>query len=409
MPQSRKHTGPPSERSKPPLGAAPATPARAGIWPPDPLLCSLLRREVVDSGVAPGATAASLWLAADGWRGVVAAAGSTDPTGHQAVTPSTVYDLASVTKPILAATIARLVRAGTLRLDTPVSALLDLGGDAPSDLTVEALLSHRAGLPAHLPLFEPLRQRRALRRGAMLQAAASRRADCAGPLPASGFAPVYSDLGYLLLGEAAARSSGLPLDVLLAREVAAPLGLAIDSMRRLLATDPGVMGDVAASEAVGFRGRLQGVVHDENAWAIAGHGAAGHAGLFGRAGDVARFGAAMLDALAGRCPSWLDPADAAVLVRERLGGTLRAGFDGVSPTGSSAGRLASSRAFGHLGFTGTSLWCDPAAEQVVVLLSNRVCPSRDNTAIRAARPRIHDALLERGRDLRREHAAGDAK
>lgn len=409
MPQSRKHTGPPSERSKPPLGSASPGPARAGVWPVDPLLCGLLRREVVDGGVAPGATAASLWRTADGWWGVVGAAGSTDQAGRQAVTPRTVYDLASVTKPILAATIARLVRAGSLRLDTPVSQLLDLGGDAPADLTVEALLSHRAGLPAHLPLFEPLRQRRALRRGAMLQAAASRRADCTGPLPASGFDPVYSDLGYLLLGEAAARSSGLPLDAVMAREVAAPLGIAIDSMRRLWATDPAVLGNVAATETVGFRGRLQGVVHDENAWAIAGHGAAGHAGLFGRAADVARFGAAMLDALAGRCSSWLDADDAAVLVRERPGGTLRAGFDGVSQTGSSAGRLASSHAFGHLGFTGTSLWCDPTTEQVVVLLSNRVCPSRDNTTIRAARPRLHDALLERGRDLRRARGGGETK
>jgi CubicO group peptidase (beta-lactamase class C family) len=83
-------------------------------------------------------------------------------------------------------------------------------------------------------------------------------------------------------------------------------------------------------------------------------------------------------------------------VRERPGGTLRAGFDGKSEQGSSAGSLAGPRSFGHLGFTGTSLWCDPDADRAVVLLSNRVCPTRDNMRIRAARPAVHDALFRAG-------------
>jgi CubicO group peptidase (beta-lactamase class C family) len=135
------------------------------------------------------------------------------------------------------------------------------------------------------------------------------------------------------------------------------------------------------------------VVHDENAWALAGHGLAGQAGLFGVAESVARFGAAMLDALAGRRLDWLTPPEVLPLVRRRPGGSLRAGFDGKSGTLSAAGELSSSEVFGHLGFTGTSLWCDPVAETVTVLLSNRVCPTRENQKIREIRPGVHDALF----------------
>jgi CubicO group peptidase (beta-lactamase class C family) len=115
--------------------------------------------------------------------------------------------------------------------------------------------------------------------------------------------------------------------------------------------------------------------------------------MFGTVGAVLDFGCALLDALE-REPElgWI--------VRERPGGTLRAGFDGKSDEGSSAGKRFGPRSFGHLGFTGTSIWIDPEARVVAVLLTNRVCPTRENTAIRAARPWAHDALWERARQLR---------
>src|SRR6185312_6796422 len=103
----------------------------------------------------------------------------------------------------------------------------------------------------------------------------------------------------------------------------------------------------------------------------------------------------VLDALDRRPGAVLGDADVARLVRERPGGTLRAGFDGKSAEGSSAGERMGARAFGHLGFTGTSLWIDPDAAVVVVLLTNRVHPTRENVAIRAERPRVHDALYAR--------------
>ena len=139
---------------------------------------------------------------------------------------------------------------------------------------------------------------------------------------------------------------------------------------------------------------MEGAVHDENAWALTGHGGSGHAGIFGTVDAVLTFGRAVLDGLDGA-----DGADGADglgwLVRERPGGTLRAGFDGKSEEGSSAGERMGRRAFGHLGFTGTSLWIDPDARIVVALLTNRVCPTRDHVAIRAVRPWAHDRLFER--------------
>jgi CubicO group peptidase (beta-lactamase class C family) len=108
---------------------------------------------------------------------------------------------------------------------------------------------------------------------------------------------------------------------------------------------------------------------------------------------VATFGAAVLDALAGRRATFLRREEIEPLVRPRPGGTLRAGFDGRAEEGSSAGSEFGARAFGHLGFTGTSLWCDPDADLVSVILTNRVCPTRDNVEIRRVRPPLNDALF----------------
>jgi CubicO group peptidase (beta-lactamase class C family) len=126
-------------------------------------------------------------------------------------------------------------------------------------------------------------------------------------------------------------------------------------------------------------------VHDENAFALSGDGGSGHAGLFGTAFAVIAFACLVADALAN------DPR-LYWLIEPRPGGTLRAGFDGKSTEGSSAGSLLGSKSFGHLGFTGTSVWIDPEAEVVVALLTNRVHPTRENVAIRYARPIAHDAL-----------------
>jgi CubicO group peptidase (beta-lactamase class C family) len=304
------------------------------------------------------------------------------------------FDLASVTKPMTALAIAR---AGIDRR-APLGALLsEARGTASENVPLELFLAHRAGLDGHRPLYAPLAldpPRTVDRSAALREAAGARRQDARGEPPPEGFAPVYSDLGYVLAGEALARAVGSrDAGEAIARLVVAPLGLATraGTIRELAAA--GVTGPFAPTETVAWRGGpIVGAVHDENAWALTGAGGSGHAGIFATVDAVLAFGAAVLDAF--------DHPDLAWLFAERSGGTLRAGFDGKSAEGSSAGVLMGPRSVGHLGFTGTSLWVDPDARVVVAMLTNRVCPSRDNLEIRAARPWVHDALFERALALR---------
>jgi len=299
--------------------------------------CEKLCAEIRSSGVAPNA-ACGFWTHDEG-RAIVG--GETDA----------LFDLASVTKSFFAVACARAgLHEKTIR-----------------EVPLELMLAHRAGFPAHLPLFAPMVDGARVEVAAAIESAwASRR----GPLPSP---PLYSDVGYLLAGHAIA---GERVDDFIRSNV--PVAN-VGSARQ--------MGSSRAvpTEHVAWRGgEIRGHVHDENAWALGGDGACGHAGLFGTIGAVLDFGAFVLDRLGEL--EWL--------VRERDGGTLRAGFDGKSREGSSAGTVLGPRSFGHLGFTGTSVWIDPDARVVVALLANRVCPTRENAKIREARPRVHDALTD---------------
>ncbi|HXN32082.1 MAG TPA: serine hydrolase domain-containing protein, partial [Polyangiaceae bacterium] len=306
------------------------------------------------------------------------------------------FDLASLTKPMTAVAVAR---AGIDR-GLPLGALLpEALGTASEHVPLELFLAHRAGLEAHRPLYAPrVRGEKIDLSAALHEAASARRADAVGDLPAEGFPPVYSDLGYLLAGAVLARATGArDAGEAIARLVLEPLGIAgqAGTVRELAAR--GTHGPFVPTETVAWRGGpVAGEVHDENAWALSGEGGSGHAGIFGTIDAVVIFGAAVLDALDGIRAPFGEPVDLDWLVRERAGaGSLRAGFDGKSREASSAGERLGPRSFGHLGFTGTSVWIDPDAKIVVALLTNRVCPSRDNFVIRAARPRAHDALFDR--------------
>src|SRR5690606_6293289 len=192
-------------------------------------------------------------------------------------------------------------------------------------VTLEQLLGHRSGLEAHLPLFAPLTARASLcRRDMLARALVARRAECTGPPPESGFAPLYSDLGYLVAGEALTRAAGSPLDELVASEVSRPLGVDVRSARQWLRAGEDFIARVAPTEHVPFRGGLVcGVVHDENAWAYSGHALSGHAGLFGTARGVLGLGVALLEGLCGRGSNWLSRETLERLVRERPGSSLR--------------------------------------------------------------------------------------
>jgi CubicO group peptidase (beta-lactamase class C family) len=361
-----------------------------------------LATELVEKGVAPAVVVVAALRDAGQWRSEAGAAGRLSAARNVcSTTPDTWFDLASITKPVTALAAARLARAGKIGLGAKLREFLPEVASAPAaNATLEQLLAHRAGLEAHRRFYRHLMDGKTVdRRAALLEAASSRRA---APGPDGTFDPIYSDLGYLLLGEALRRAAGRPLDDVLDSEVIAPLRLAMGSARRLRARDANFDRAVAPTEMAPWRGGIvRGFVHDENAWCWSGEGASGHAGLFGTARAVAQLGEAVVDALHGRLDSFLTRDEIGSLVKPRPGGTMRAGFDGKSPQGSSAGTRFGPSTVGHLGFTGTSLWCDVDREWVGVLLSNRVCPSRDNDLIRSLRPFAYDRIAEWAERARR--------
>ena len=277
----------------------------------------------------------------------------------------TFFDLASLTKSMTAVAIAR----SGLDRTTPIGALIiEAKGSPIEDVPLERVLAHRAGLDAHVALWE--------RSGDPIAIAAR---SCGGD-PSQA---LYSDLGYILAGVALARHRGT-LDAAAAiRElVVAPLGLE---------TTLGAARDLSGLPFAPTEGVTRGTVHDENAAALTGQGGSGHAGMFGTIGAVLSFAMAAHDAIV-KSEGPLAAGDLSWLVEKRPGGDLRAGFDGKSLEGSSAGSRAGMRTFGHLGFTGTSFWIDPDQASVVALLTNRVHPTRENALIKPARPLVHDAL-----------------
>ncbi|MBL8748476.1 MAG: serine hydrolase [Planctomycetes bacterium] len=320
---------------------------------------------VLDDGVASPAFPGAVCLVAR--RGVrvaaVAAGRESYDEGAPAVRLDTTYDLASLTK--VTATlpaVLTLVARGSLRLDDPVGRWLSAFAEGDkAGITVRHLLRHRSGLPAWEPFHRSMQGK-----DAIVAAIAST------PLVSPpGAKTRYSDLGFMLLGAVVEAASGEPFAEFVAREVFARLGMR--GARFAPLDEPPI--DAAPTELDPARGGvLRGRVHDENAFAMG--GVAGHAGLFATADDVLRLGTAML---AGGRSVWPPDLVAAVL-------------PGGDDRGLAFGPMGGG-AFGHTGFTGTSVWCEPRTALTVVLLTNRVHPSRQNAKIEDIRRRLHEVVL----------------
>ncbi|MBI2815342.1 MAG: beta-lactamase family protein [Acidobacteria bacterium] len=311
-----------------------------------------------------------------------------------AVQSDTIYDLASLTKVVATTTAAMImVERRALVLDKPVAFYLpdffppyDLATDAlweaRREVTVRHLLAHTSGLPAYEQFFLRAREKFHVLEEA-LQVPLEE-------LP--GTRTLYSDVGFILLGEIIERVSKQSLDRFCGDEIFTPL-----EMTHTCFNPPEAWRERIAPTELDerFRKRLiQGEVHDENAWVMG--GVAGHSGLFGTAGDLSRFCRMMLKG--GRMgekqlmspdiiQEFTQPCPAA------KGAPRALGWDKpIEP--SSSGRYFSPGSYGHLGYTGTSVWIDPDKELFVILLTNRVHPSRANDAIKKIRPAIHDAVIE---------------
>ena len=290
------------------------------------------------------------------------------------VQEDTVYDLASLTKVIATATIAmRLVETRRLSLAAKVSAYVPAWrGPAHGEVTIRDLLEHCSGLPGWQPLYRDQQGREAFERAI-------------GAVPLE-YAPwtrsIYSDLGFMLLGFILEDTGGSSL--------AHQLG---NVSTALQFTPPAALRDHIAPTEVAESGRaFIGEVHDENARALG--GIAAHAGLFGTVAAVGEFARLVLRTYTQETVLGRPETLRRFVTRSTVPGSSRAlGWDTMLPT-SSCGTRMSTRAIGHVGFTGTSLWIDPDHDVYVAMLTNRVHPTRDNNGIRELRPAIHDAVMQ---------------
>lgn len=298
------------------------------------------------------------------------------------VTPASIFDLASVSKGMATTSMAMvLYERGQLDLDMPVVSIVpEFRGDDPRrlEVTLRQLLAHASGLPAYEKLFL-----RAPTRDELIAAAGET------PLAADpGTKAEYSDIGFIILGVALERIAEDSLDHFCRHEVFGPLGMTHTTFSPPAAWRPMIP---PTAEDHSFRHRvIQGEVQDENASVMG--GVASQAGLFADAKDVAIFAHAMLQ---GGRPI-LRPETVAMFTRRESSppGTSRAlGWDTPSSP-SQSGKYFSAASFGHLGYTGTSLWIDPERQLSVTLLTNRTWPDCRNETIKEVRPRFHDAVIE---------------
>jgi len=359
-------------RSSVPERWAPSTAERVGDS-----VRAVLTRALAD-GAFPGA------VAVVGNRAGITASfgvGRLDAADASRPSLSTIYDLASLTK-IIATTslMVQLVDQGRVALDTPVVRYLPAWrGPRASEVTVRQLLTHSSGLAAWRAFYKEATDR----------ADASAQLMLVGPDAPPGTRYVYSDMNFMLLGMMAEQVTGMSLDSAFQKMVARPLRLADTRFR----PDSSLRLRVAPTEFDPWRQRqARGEVHDENAFRF--DGVSGHAGLFSTGDDMARVARLWLNGgeldgtrlASARAVSQFTRAQDTLVSRRALGWE--------TPTGTnSAGHRMSARAFGHTGFTGTSIWIDPSRDLFVVLLTNRVNPTRQNARIGGVRVALADAIV----------------
>ncbi len=364
---------------------------------------------LLEEGARDGAYAAAVLLVGRGeevaWEGSAGYA-----------RPDSVFDIASLTKPLSAALFFVLCQEGHLSPEAPVASVLPFTSPDPRvrDIRFLHLLSHTSGLPAYLPLYEKVRDAERKEGREIFGTAEGHDRILAEvlslPLKSDpGSAWEYSDLGYMLLGRAIEAAGFRSLDRMLKEKLADPLGMRDTRFLPLSSTgEDGAARIIPTGWSEERQREKEGEVDDENAAAMG--GVAGHAGVFSTAGDLFRFAREVIRAREGQGRVLGRPSAGAMTTRVPVppGCPRTAGFD--TPTAgaaappspeegslreapvSQAGALAPPDAVGHLGFTGCSLWIDLVRGITVVLLTNRVVYGSGNKKLSSLRPRIHDAV-----------------
>jgi len=345
-----------------------------------------LMRQAVSEGVFPGAV---LLVSKEGSIVCHNAYGLADLFSRRSMTTETIFDLASLTKPLATAlAVMRLVQQGDIGTEQDLGDILPaFKKDKKSTIKVRQLLHHSSGLADYRSYYKEIehlpieKRKQALRKLLVIE-------PLIHPI---GTKVVYSDLGFMILEWIVEQVSGKRLDRFVSDMIYGPLGLDRLFFVDLNAKKP--QGVFAATELCPWRKiLLSGQVHDENAYVVG--GIQGHAGLFGTAAAVHMLASELLSAYQGTHPNRLFQTEMVRLFLKRLPNTDKAlGFDAPTLKNSSAGSYFSANSVGHLGFTGTSFWMDLDRFITVIMLTNRVHPSRDNEAIKHFRPNLHDEVM----------------
>jgi serine-type D-Ala-D-Ala carboxypeptidase len=307
------------------------------------------------------------------------------------VNQNTMFDLASLTKPLATATsIMALVRDGKLTLESRLGQIIsEFKNTEMNEIRIDNLLSHTSGLPDYHPYFSvlekyPLGERKTQLRNILVNTPLE------NPI---GSQTLYSDLGFMILSWIIERAARCRIDRFVNDEVFKPIGVENLFYQDLQYKKKNA--EYAATEICPWRKILvEGVVHDENAFAVG--GIEGHAGLFGTAEDIHRLLEHILTIYTDDFFKGLFPAPLVKIFLQRFNNFNRAlGFDRPSDENSSSGHLFSRESVGHLGFTGTSFWMDLQRSIIIILLTNRIHPDRKNEKIKQFRPLLHDAIMSK--------------
>lgn len=346
-----------------------------------------LMRQAISESVFPGAV---LLVSKENSICFFSAYGYANLFSKAKMSGETHFDLASLTKPLATAlAVMQLVQNGKIKLEQQLGSLLpEFKTSQKAAIQIKHLLYHNSGLPDYRPYYKTISDLAPETRLNALH-------ECLLKEPLIhpiGQSVLYSDLGFMILRWVIESVCGSRLDHFMTNAVYKPLGLTdlyfIESGSNLS------HANFAATEKCPWRRRLlEGQVHDENAYSVG--GIEGHAGLFGNAQNVYLLLSELLSIYHGYSSGRLFEKEVVSAFFKRLPNTDKAlGFDAPSVNDSSSGRYFSQNSVGHLGFTGTSFWMDLDREIIVILLTNRVHPSRTNNAIKSFRPQLHDTVMQ---------------